>query len=190
MVNATAKCELDTRADTICAGKNFRALELTGQTCEVSGFHQSFDSLKNVPIAKAATAYTLETGETVILVFNEVLFFGNQMDHSLINPNQIRAYGIDVSDNPFDKDKDFGIDHAECFVPFQTAGSTIFFESFVPSDEQLNSLRCIELSDPEEWDPSGVQLNYYELDSREKFIRQATRSDTRHSRRLCAHHYL
>ena len=61
----------------MCAGRNFRALELTGQMCEVSGFHQSFDSLKNVPIAKAATAYTLETGETVILVINEVLYFGN-----------------------------------------------------------------------------------------------------------------
>ena len=140
VVNTTARCELDTRADTVCVGKNFQALELTGQTCEVSDFHQSFDSLKNVPIAKAAMAYTLETGETVILVIDKALYFGSQMDHSLINPDQIRAYGIDVSDNPFDKDKDFGIDHAECFIPFETAGSTIFFESFVPSDEELNNL--------------------------------------------------
>jgi hypothetical protein len=101
------------------------------------------------------------------------------MDHSLINPNQIRANDIDMSNNPFDKDKDFGIDHAECFIPFRTAGSTVFFESFVPSDEQLNSLRCIELTDSEEWDPSGVQLNKYELNSRERFIRQVTRYDTR-----------
>ncbi|KAL7516516.1 hypothetical protein ACHAWX_001524, partial [Stephanocyclus meneghinianus] len=138
VVNTTARCELDTRADT------------------------------NVPIAKATTAYALENGETAILVINKVLYFGSQMDHSLINPNQIRAYGIDVSDNPFDKDKDLGIDHTECFIPFETAGSTIFFESFVPSDEQLNSLQCIELTSSEEWDPNGVQLN-----------KQATRSDTR-----------
>ena len=63
-----AKCELDTRADTICAGKNFRVLSLTGQTCDVSGFHQSFESIHDIPIAQVATAMTLENGETVILV--------------------------------------------------------------------------------------------------------------------------
>ncbi|KAL7477967.1 hypothetical protein ACHAW6_003754, partial [Cyclotella cf. meneghiniana] len=30
-----------------------------------------------------------------------------------------------------------------------------------------------------EWDPNGVQLNKFELGSRERFIRQATRSETR-----------
>eukprot|EP00956_Cyclotella_meneghiniana_P037688 scaffold143025_cov53-Cyclotella_meneghiniana.AAC.1 len=78
-----AKCELDTRADTICAGKNFRVLSLTGQTCDVSGFHQSFDAIHDIPVAQVATAMTLENGETVILIINEALYFGNQMDHSL-----------------------------------------------------------------------------------------------------------
>lgn len=90
--NANARCELDTQADTICAGKNFRLLALTGQTCDVSGFHQSFESVKDVPIAQVATAVTLENGETIVLVINEALYFGAQMNHSLINPNQIRAF--------------------------------------------------------------------------------------------------
>jgi hypothetical protein len=32
------------------------------------------------------------------------------MDHSLINPNQIREYGIPVYDNPFSQSQ-FGIDY-------------------------------------------------------------------------------
>ena len=40
------------------------------------------------------------------------------MDHFLINPNQIWAFGIYLSDNPFDEHRDFGIDHEDLFVPF------------------------------------------------------------------------
>ena len=149
-----AKCKLDTRADTICAGKNFRALSLKGQTCDVLGFHQSFESLHDIPLAQVATGVTLENGKTVILVINEALYFGSQMDHSLVNPNQIRAYGIDVSDNPFDRERDFGIQYDECFIPFATEGSTVYFDTFVPTDYQLEALRHIELTSDDKWNPN------------------------------------
>ena len=174
--NATAKCELDTRADTICAGKNFRAISLTGQTCDVSGFHQSFESLKDIPIAQVATAVTLENGETVILIINEALYFGPQMDHSLVNPNQIRAYGIDVSDNPYDRGRDFGISCDDCFIPFNTEGSTVYFDSFVPTDTMLETLRHIELTSDEEWDPSNVDMQRYLPQGNKRFIQQMRRN--------------
>ncbi|KAL7540871.1 hypothetical protein ACHAXR_010448 [Thalassiosira sp. AJA248-18] len=70
---------------------------LTGQTCEVKGFHNSFDAISNVPIATVATAWTNpQSGATYILIFNESLYFGEQMDHSLINPNQLRTCGLPV----------------------------------------------------------------------------------------------
>ena len=53
----SARFELDTRADTICAGSNFRLLSTTGQLCDVSGFHSNFESVKDVPIATEATAF-------------------------------------------------------------------------------------------------------------------------------------
>ena len=62
-----ARCELDTRADTICAGINFRILTKTGQLCDVSGFHSDFDSIKDVPVATVATAYQTATGEVFVL---------------------------------------------------------------------------------------------------------------------------
>jgi hypothetical protein len=38
-VHEQAQCELDTRADTICAGKNCRIISLTGQTCKAFPWH-------------------------------------------------------------------------------------------------------------------------------------------------------
>eukprot|EP00956_Cyclotella_meneghiniana_P012523 scaffold17820_cov42-Cyclotella_meneghiniana.AAC.5 len=161
---------------TICAGKNFRALSLTGQTCDVSGFHQSFDAIHDIPVAQVATAMTLENGETVILIINEALYFGNQMDHSLVNPNQIRAYGIDVSNNPYDRERDFGIQHDDCFVPFSTEGSTVYFDTFVPTDHQIETLRHIELTSNEEWDPSNVNMQKYQPRGTTRFVQQMHRN--------------
>lgn len=158
-VNEHARCELDTRADTICAGINFRLLSLTGQTCEVKGFHQAFEALRDIPVAQVASAVTINGGKTVVLIINEALYFGNQLDHSLINPNQIRSFGIPVSDDPFDHQREFGIDYDEdCFIPFSTEGCTVYFDSYVPSDEQLETCRLIELTDSREWDPASVDL--------------------------------
>ena len=160
-VDESAQCELDTRADTICAGKNFHALAFTGQSCNVKGFHDSFDLLKNIPVARVATAVrNAESGQTYILIVNEALYFGPSMDHSLINPNQIRKYGIPVCDDPFDRDRDFGISHDDLFIPFDTAGSTVFFETYCPSDEELQSCQHIELTDGDtEWNPTSVKLS-------------------------------
>ncbi len=52
-----AKCELDSRADTIVLGANFRFISDTGQVCSVSGFHDSFNSIDDVPVARAATKW-------------------------------------------------------------------------------------------------------------------------------------
>lgn len=42
----------------------------------MSGFHQSFESHRDIPIAQVATAVTLESGKTILLVMNEALCFG------------------------------------------------------------------------------------------------------------------
>lgn len=167
-----AQSELDTRADTICAGKNMRVLNWTGQTCSVKGFHSSYDALSDIPIARCATGVTIN-GYTYILVFNEALYFGETMDHSLINPNQIRITGIDVCDNPFDRNTRLGIDHEDVFVPFRTQGSTVYFESFVPSEDDLHDYPHIVLTDDKEWDPTTVVLPQNQSSDEEEFLIQA-----------------
>lgn len=109
-----ARCELDTRADTTCAGINCRPLYYTGQHCEAFGFHNELSPISDVPIATLATAplsgatvaMAPLSGESFIIIFNKALYFGSNLDHSLVNPNQLRHHGIDIYDNPYESDPD------------------------------------------------------------------------------------
>ena len=85
-----------------------------------------------------------------------MLWFGTQMGHSLINPNQIREYGVPVHDDPYNKHQ-FGIDGHEAFIPFNTMGTIVYFESRVPTDWESRNLPILLLTG-EQWDPVGVEL--------------------------------
>ena len=77
-------------------------MKYSGHECDVSPYTDDYEAIKGVPIATAVTAWTsTETGETYILVFHEELWIGDQMEHSLLNPNQLRHFGVTVQDNPF-----------------------------------------------------------------------------------------
>jgi hypothetical protein len=84
-------------------------------------------------VARCGTVWTSpNTGREYLLVGDQMLWFGSQMDHSLINPNQIREYGIPVYDNPFSQSQ-FGIDCNDDFIPFNSMGTIVYFESRVPT---------------------------------------------------------
>ena len=78
--------EMDSHADTSCAGANWKAIELTGLTCAASPFTQDYDAVKDVPVATRATAVTDDSGETIILACHQMLYFGTSLPHSLLNP--------------------------------------------------------------------------------------------------------
>jgi hypothetical protein len=86
-----SRLELDSHADTIVLGRNCIVLAHTGRECDVSPYTDSYESIKGVSIVTGATAWTSQvTGETCILVFNEALWMGEVLEHSLLNPNQMR----------------------------------------------------------------------------------------------------
>ena len=122
--------ELDTHADTCCTGANWTILELTGEVCEVSPFLDSYHPKQQVPLAHCATVWTdLDMSKEYLLVCDQMLWFGNALHNSLINPNQIRSYGLLVNDDPFTSDDDFGISSDTVFIPFNTTGTIIHFHS-------------------------------------------------------------
>ena len=92
-----------------------------------------------VPILSGATAWDDPvTGQTYILVINEVLYYGNKMDHSLINVNQIRAYGIPLWDNAYNQSRngELSIELDEAVrVQMKTQGTKIIFESRAPTKQ-------------------------------------------------------
>ena len=126
----TAFNETDTNADTCCFGINFVILNHgTGRTADVYPYDKAYKSITNVPIVAGATAYDdLLTKTTYILFFNKGLYYGTSLDHSLINPNQIRANGIPYWDNPYDYDHGLRITPTEFLdIPLVVNGTNMQF---------------------------------------------------------------
>jgi hypothetical protein len=66
-------------------------------------FSADYQPKLDVPIAKCATGYTFtDNGDSVVLVADQVLWFGDKLHCLLINPHQIRSHGFGVCDDPWD----------------------------------------------------------------------------------------
>ena len=90
---ATNEC--DTNADTCCLGTIFCILQYTNRKADVYAYDTNLKPTLYIPIVSGATAYDDHmSGNAYILVFHELLYYGNKLDHSLINPNQCRSSGI------------------------------------------------------------------------------------------------
>ena len=93
--------ELDSHADTTVLGANCIILSHTGQSCEVMPYSDTYDAITDVPVVTGATLWTSpHDGDEFILIFNEALWMGDTLQHTLVNPNQLRAYGTTVQDTP------------------------------------------------------------------------------------------
>ena len=92
-----ARLDLDSHADTTVLGSSFKVLEDKLTTCTVAPFLTIYAPTKDIPIVTGGTAYTNpETGTPYILVVNQSLYFGEDLQHSLLNPNQCRCNEVIV----------------------------------------------------------------------------------------------
>jgi len=79
-------------------------LKYTTRKADIYTYDTSIKPIENIRIVTGATAYNDDmTGQTCILVFNKSLYYGLNLDHTLINPNKVCHYGIQFNDNPYDK---------------------------------------------------------------------------------------
>jgi hypothetical protein len=145
------RAELDSHADTCGVGSAARIIGYTGQTVKVSGFSTSMDSIKNVPIVKAALAYDdPSTGKTLILVLNQTLHFGDHLPHVLLNPNQLRSNGVTVNDIPrhlSDKSShSIKIEDEKVEIPLFLKGIISYFNVRTPTVDKIENLPHIELT--------------------------------------------
>ena len=133
------RIELDSHADMVVLGSNAVVLHYTGSECEVSPYSDEYEAISNVPVVHGATLWTDQNdNQGYILVFNEALWMGDSLPHSLINPNQLRAYGTLVQDNPFSRDP-------------------LVIEP--PNDDlKLAALPHVVLSADSPWDPHHIQF--------------------------------
>ena len=99
-----------------------------------------------------------------MLIVNEGLYYGDKLDHTIINPNQIRFNQIDYWDNPFDHDRSLSIQIPNILlsVPLHLKGTKIQFVSRSPSATELNTIpthQRIDLTSKMEWEPTSVSLS-------------------------------
>ena len=78
------------------------------------------------------------------------------MNHSLINPNQVRAFNIPLHDNRFDETI-FGIEADEAFIPFTSKETVISLESQVPTAWEEQNLPVIFLTG-DRWYPMNIYI--------------------------------
>ena len=121
--------------------------------CEVTPNLNSYKPILEIPIAQCCTIWTDQTDSTeYLLVGDEMLWFGTLLPHSLINPNQLRAYSLTVNDEPFDHMRDFGIDLDQTFIPFNKTGTVVHFETCFPTEWEKTHLPTILITG-EDWNP-------------------------------------
>ena len=152
--------DVDSHADTHCFGRNFRPIHWTGQECSMAPFLSAYSQQENIQICTGTTAFTLDTGEVIILLFGQGLWFGNRMDKSLINPYQVRAFGIPLCDDPTDSHRQLDIEgNDDYFIRMEMYGSTCEFISRYPTDDEITNCKHITMSDEQYWDPSRNHFN-------------------------------
>ncbi len=100
------------------------------------------------------------------------------MQMSLINPNQMRHYGLVVSDDPTDYDRTFGVSGDDFVIPFEISGTTVFFSLRVPTRWELDNCRVVDMTMDSPWSPSEVSIRSVTIDS--------TDFETRTMREVCA----
>jgi hypothetical protein len=153
--------EMDTHADASVLGPNFDIPHYTSRECDVSPYTEVYESVKAVPIVSGATAWTDErTGLTYILVVNKALWMPDTVTSSLINPNQLRAYGITVQDNPFAGAMYISNEGEEDAVSISmfAVGTNISINTRTPTQEELDSCQHIILTSDTEWEPNDVKF--------------------------------
>jgi hypothetical protein len=99
-------------------------------------------------IVCGATAFTcqLVSGETYISIINEGLYFGDKLERSLLNPNQLQYSGVVVNDNPFDKAVPLSISTTKIDILLQISGTNIFLETTTPTQRELDTCTHIHLT--------------------------------------------
>ena len=155
------RCELDSHAYTCSLGANFAPLYYTGQQCDITPFSSEYEATPNISVVSRGTAWTNpESGITYILVINKALWFGSQMKHSLLNPNQLSSFGINLCDDPYDPNRGLRMVDPDngLHLPFMMKGTIIYLDSRFPTQEEFDNCQHITLTHDKPWNPQNIQL--------------------------------
>jgi hypothetical protein len=162
--------DLDSHADTACIGSNCRVLAYSSFEVDVQPYHPQYKSITGVPVVQAATAYDdPETGTTYILVINQGLYFGDTLENTLLNPNQMRMNGVIVDDvpkhlapDPVNATHSIFIPQHELRIALEMRGVISCWPGRKPTDDEIETCTWIHLTPEAEWDPHSEDFAHNE----------------------------
>ena len=175
---SNGRIELDSHADTVVLGSNCVVLHHTGKDCEVSPYTDEYDAITDVPVVQGATLWTDQhTNEEYILIFNEALWMGDTLAHSLINPNQLHAFGTLVQDYPYHMDP-LGIKPPpyDLEIPLRTTWTIIYADTRAPTQNELATLPFIALTSSVDWDPHHIRFPSHDVEEARRATIKAVQS--------------
>ena len=145
---------MDSHADVSCAGKDaFIESILHGRSCNVKGFHDSYNTLSDIEYVNVLYKYLDETGQEYLLQINQCLNFTDTMENSILCTNQARHNGVLINDVPriidpklpqcitFPKD--------DVHLPLLMNGPVPILPVMKPTPEEVETLQRLELTSDE-----------------------------------------
>ena len=82
--------DMDTMADTSCARANWTIIKDTSQQCNIYLSKTRYIVDSNVSFATYTTLVEYVNRNDFMVIEHKMLYFGQEMKHSLLNQNQIR----------------------------------------------------------------------------------------------------
>ena len=132
----------------IIFGRNIWPLSFISAECMVAPLLAEYSKQLNIPICAGATSYTMESGEIIILIFCQGLWFGNRMEKTLINPNQCQYFGIIICDDPNDQHIPLGIEaDFNSHIPMMMLRFTCGFITWYPTNDAIDTCQHITILD-------------------------------------------
>ena len=165
MEHPHTRCELDSHADTSAFGLDARVVT-ANKSVRVQGYSKRGKSEKAL-VGTLAIAYDCpSTLKTFILFFPEALFVPSMPTH-LINPFQLREFGVEVNEVPMQhlppsertqRAHSISVPDKQLFIPLTLEGTMSGFTSRKPTWDEVNDtdeldVTHVYMTEDRDWDP-------------------------------------
>jgi hypothetical protein len=111
-------------------------------------YTDSYDGIKGVQIVTGVASWTCQdTEQTFVLVVHEALWMPDSLGHtSLVNPNQLRAFGTTIQENPYGGPMSLEDLEEIVRVPLEANATNIGFSTRTPSQKELDGCQHLHLT--------------------------------------------
>ena len=187
-MKAGCRLGIDSHADTSCINKHaYVEHAVDGVAVDALPFDDNLGKASNLHIAHATHAIDNPvTFRTHLIRINNGAHIPT-MKQALLCPNQARQFGTIIDDIPPELDhkgtSSFSMsvaDHNETSFPLQRHGPTAYLPVRRPTQEELDTIEIIDITEEEEWNPyhgSNYAINNVNIEQSRRALEEEEGTD-------------